>query len=365
MRFAALYMLFGAGLSLLFGLIMVIGAIRAKVAKRRFGDDKRVTALMTFDPAKRRAFKGVFMVLATALAFVAAARPQYGKEKQLIPATKVDIVIVLDYSKSMYATDIEPSRTYRAKIEVGELIQALPGVRFGAVAFSGDAIGFPVTNDGATIAQFFRGIEPNDMPVPGTSLSRGLHTARDLLERDPKSKDHRRFVILITDGEDLQGSPRSVAASMGEEGTTIHVVQIGSESEVRIPEIGPDGNQTGWHKNKDTGAELTTKVSKESTRQLQSIADATPGGKLVIAAEGKTGITELLDELKESLKTGEFVEHSEDVYADVYEYPLGGAIVLLFLEALLTDSPRRKFWRRPPPAQTGRKLPFVRSAENA
>ena len=47
---------------------------------------------------------------AVILAFVAAAGPQYGKGTRSVPATNLDVVVVLDYSKSMYARDVAPSR---------------------------------------------------------------------------------------------------------------------------------------------------------------------------------------------------------------------------------------------------------------
>ena len=53
--------------------------------------------------------------------------------------------------------------------------------------------------------------------VPGTS--RALESARNLLRRDPKSKDHKRFIVLITDGEDLEGSPVGIARSIANDGT--------------------------------------------------------------------------------------------------------------------------------------------------
>jgi len=355
MIFAQPLMLLGSVLALLFGVVLLIGAFRARAARRRFGDEKRIVALVTFDPSKRRAYKGVFLVLAVALAFVAAARPQYGKERQLVPAVKVDIILTLDFSKSMYAQDVEPSRIFRAREEVAELVQALPGVRFGAVAFSGDAMGFPVTSDGAAVAQFFRGLEPNDMPVPGTSISKALDQARELLRRDPKAKDHRRFVILITDGEDLEGSPRNIAASLGEDGTTIYVVQIGGRTPERIPDIGPDGVMNGYRKN-DAGQDMTTELTARGEAQLESIAKATQGGRVVRAADGRTGIEEITNELKDAMKSGEFSEHYEDIYADVYEWPLGAAILFLMIEAMLTDSPRRRFSRRVPPPEATRRF---------
>lgn len=353
--FGAPIWLFGTLVSLAFGGFLLFGAYRAAVARRRFGDEGRITALMTHDPSTRRAYKGTFLVAASALAFTAAARPHYGKEKQLVPATKVDVIVALDFSKSMYARDVEPSRAARAKAEVAELVQSLPGARFGAVAFAGDAMGFPVTEDGPAVAQFFRGLEPNDMPVGGTNLTRALELARELLRKDPKSKDHKRYVILITDGEDLEGSPRSVANSLGDDETTIHVVQIGGRTPERIPEIGPDGEMLGWRKTED-GKFMTTELTARGEAQLDNIAKATPGGRVVRAEAGRTGIEEITRDLKASMQSGEFTEHYVDVYADVYEYPLGLAILLLLVEAFITDSPRSRFTRRQPPPKVDRRF---------
>jgi Ca-activated chloride channel family protein len=361
LNFAAPYFLFGALGSLLVGLVLVIGGLKAGRDRARFGDPDRVRALATFDPAKRRAWKGVLLVLATALAFVTAARPQYGKGTRLIPATNVDVIIALDYSKSMYARDVEPSRIFRAKGEVTRLIKDLEGARFGAVAFAGEAMGFPVTADGSAIAQFLRQLEPNDMPVGGTALGRALDMAGDLLARDPQSEKHKRIIILITDGEDLEGDPVEIARDIGGAGTTIHVVQIGGRTPERIPEIGEDGRITGWRQDR-RGQALVTELTREGEAQLAQIAAATPGGKVIRAEKGETGIDELTQELKRQM-TDEYAEKVETVYADIYFYPLGLAIVLLIIEAFVTDAPRRRFVRRVPPALTPRGAAFARPPE--
>ena len=195
--------------------LVVAGALRARRrsaprrASRAFGDPER-------DPRARHGAtrrsgargRACSLVLATALAFVALARPQYGKGTRLIPATNLDVVIVLDYSKSMYARDVEPSRIVRAKVEVARLIKDLEGARFGAVAFAGEPMGFPLTADGAAIAQFLRQLEPNDMPVGGTAIARALDAgARAARGAIPKSREHKRIILLVTDGEDLEGDP--------------------------------------------------------------------------------------------------------------------------------------------------------------
>src|SRR5690606_40822250 len=103
------------------------------------------------------------------------------------------VILVLDYSKSMYGKAVSPPRMKRAKVEVARLITELGGARFGAVAFAGDTMAFPVTSDGAAIAQFFRGLEPIDMPIGGTSIARALDTARELLARAPLDRKSTRL----------------------------------------------------------------------------------------------------------------------------------------------------------------------------
>jgi Ca-activated chloride channel family protein len=357
-NFGAPWFLLGTALALLVGALLFLGSLAGARAAARFGDPERVQALLTADPAKRRAWKGVLLVAATALAFVAAARPQYGKGTRLIPATNVDVVIVLDYSKSMYARDVEPSRIFRAKVEVSRLVKELEGARFAGVAFAGEPMGFPLTADGSAIAQFLRQLDPNDMPVGGTAIALALEQARDLLKRDPKSFEHKRIVVLITDGEDLQGDPVAAAQSIGAEGTTIHVVQIGGRTPERIPEIGTDGKIAGWRTD-SKGKPLTTALTVEGEKQLADIA-AAGHGKLIRAEKGSTGIDQITAELKKQMKS-ELGEKVETVYADVYFYPLGLAILLLIAEVFLGEVPLRVFTRRTPPPATKAQLKLRRA----
>jgi Ca-activated chloride channel family protein len=333
--------------------LLVLGAFSTARAVRRFGDLDRITALTTSDPAKRRAWKGVLLVIAVALAFVAAARPQYGKGTRLIPATNVDVVLALDYSKSMYARDVEPSRIFRAKVEVARLVKELEGARFAAVAFAGEPMGFPLTADGSAVAQFLRQLDPNDMPVGGTAIARALEQARELLHRDPKAAEHKRIILLVTDGEDLEGDPEAAARSIGAEGTVIHVVQIGGRTPERIPEISADGKIAGWRTDRQ-GRPLTTALTVEGEKQLAAVAEG-GHGKLVRAERGTTGIDQIAAELKKQMRR-ELGEKLETVYADVYYYPLVLAILLLIAEVFVGETPRRIFTRRPAPVATKAQL---------
>jgi len=358
-KFAVPEWLFGTGLALLVAVVLVVGGVLLSRNVKRFGDEALMRGLVTANPSGRRAFKGVLVVLAVALSFIALAQPQYGRGTRLIPATNLDVVIVLDYSKSMYAKDITPSRILRAKSEVGRLIQDLPGARFGAVAFAGEPIAFPLTSDGASIAQFFRQLSPNDMPVGGTAIARALESGRELLERDPKSKTHKRVMLLVTDGEDLEGDPVAAAESAKSADITIDVVQIGGRTPEPIPDVNEAGESHGYRTD-DQGKPLTTSLSAEGEEQLSKIASST-GGVIVQSARGDTGITEISRRLSR-LVTEELSEKVETVYADVYMYPLGLALLLVLLETFVNEAPRRKQATAVPPPKRLRKKRLKKAA---
>ncbi len=346
MRFAALGWLVGVLYAVGVGAMLVIGAILLVRAIRRYGEESKVLGLMTSHTGTRRAIRGVLLVLGLAAAFVALARPQYGQGTRMVPATNLDIVVALDYSKSMFARDVTPSRSMRAKTEVSRLIANLPGARFGAVAFAGEPSAFPLTSDGSAIAQFFRQLTPNDMPVGGTCLAKALERARQLLVAEPLSKKHEKVIVLVTDGEDLQGDPVAVAKAAKEEGITVHVVQIGGRTPEPIPDVDETGKVLGIRRDR-SGNPLTTSLSAEGEQQLSEIATSA-GGQIVRSATGSTGIDELSKILSRWV-TEELSEKVETVYADVYAYPLGFALVLLMLEAFLGDSRRLPTPVKPPP----------------
>jgi len=347
----------------LFAGALVLASIRRGRATSAFGEPALVSKLESFDAAGRRALKGVLLVVALVSAFLALARPQWGRGTKLVPATNLDVVIVLDYSKSMYARDVAPSRIARAKAEVSKLTRELPGARFAAVAFAGEPMSFPLTSDSAAIAQFFRQLEPNDMPVGGTAIARALERARELLARDPKSKEHVRVIVLVTDGEDLEGDPVAVARNAAEEKTRIDVVQIGGRAPEPVPEVNAEGKVVNLRRDED-GKPLTTELSAEGEAQLAEIAKVT-GGAIVRAERGETGIDDVARSLKRMMRE-ELAERVETAFDEEYMWPLGAAVLLLIVEGMVPEAPLPKLPSGvlAMPSRTGRIRPEKRTKRN-
>jgi Ca-activated chloride channel family protein len=179
------------------------------------------------------------------------------------------------------------------------------------------------------------------MPVGGTATAKALERAREHLKRDPTASEHVRRIVLVTDGEDLEGDPARVAQECATEGTVIDVVQIGNTAPEVIPEVNADGKVTGIRKD-DEGKPLTTSLSKDGEQQLVKIAQAT-GGVIVQSEKGTTGIEKITERLSKMMRE-ELSERVETVYDDVFWIPLLAALALLLNDAFIFDTPWRKPW---------------------
>jgi Ca-activated chloride channel homolog len=337
--------LFGASVhAVSFVLIVLLAAAllfyahtRNTEARKRFGEPQLVRRLFQGTEAWRSRLKHSLQLLALVFALIAFARPQGGSGKRSLIETTLDVVLVIDFSKSMYARDIAPNRIERAKIEVADLVRRLRGARFGAVAFAGEPMSFPLSRDGNAITQFYKQLSPADMPVGGTATAKALERARELLNRDPEAKGHERVILLVTDGEDLEGDPVKVAENCAAEGTKIHVVQIGGSAAEVIPEMDDDGNMVGTRKD-SRGKPMTTSLSSEGEAQLKSLAETT-GGTLLRSSSGNAGISELSKLIQRTSKAGQ----RQEVITGRDEWfglPLALALLCLVIDLLLHDRTR-------------------------
>ena len=279
----------------------------------------------------------VLLVAGAALVILAVARPQEAGQATPTKPRGMDIVLALDLSKSMLAQDVRPSRLERAKAELGLLSERLKGHRFALVAFAGAAfVQCPLTTDVAAAKLFMRALNPNEMPVPGTSLSRALVTALDLLkEQEGKPSPRGKAIVLLTDGEGHDEDPMVEAKQAKEKGVIVHTVGFGTKGGGPVPEYDAEGRWTGWKK--DEGREI---LSTLNTELLQKIADTT-GGKAFHVGPGGQGMDGLTKALEEQSK-GELEADVLVEYQDRFEWVLLPAFLIFVGEAVLTDRRRRR-----------------------
>src|SRR5439155_20220203 len=180
-------------------------------------------------PAERWRFIRLgLMLFGVAGIVVALARPQWGIVREKIEREGVDVVLVLDSSGSMATEDVPPNRFFLARQALASLIARLEGDRFGLVAFEGEAYPLaPLTLDADALGLFLDTMEPGMVPAPGTSLGMGLAKGLDLfVDKDRSNK----VMVLVSDGEDLEGDIEDAVGKAKAAGVVVHTVGVGTEA---------------------------------------------------------------------------------------------------------------------------------------
>ena len=184
-----------------------------------------------------RGFRLVLMLLALAFALLAAARPQVGARLVQVERQGTEIVIVLDVSLSMEATDVVPNRLERSKQEIRELLEGLRGDKVGLVVFAGSSFLLcPLTLDAAAANLFLDAVSVDILPDPGTNLEEALGGALRAFGEEDSPRG--RAVILFTDGESHLGDPLSAVEELSAQGTPLITVGVGTPQGEPIPGFG-------------------------------------------------------------------------------------------------------------------------------
>src|SRR5208337_1851390 len=175
----------------------------------------------------RRRLRAALLLLAAALLTITLARPQLGFDLEEVEQRGLDIMVAVDTSKSMLATDIAPSRLERAKLAALDLIQKAGTDRLGLVAFAGDAfLECPLTVDNTAFQQCVQALNVNSIPQGGTALAAAIDVALTAF----KEKDHYKVLVLFTDGEDNDSETGALDAAKkaAEAGLRIFTIGIGT-----------------------------------------------------------------------------------------------------------------------------------------
>src|SRR5207344_299049 len=128
-------------------------------------------------------------------------------------------------------------------------------------------------------------VEPGIVPAPGTSLGVGL--AKSLAAFVDKER-RNKVLVLVSDGEDLEGDVDEAVRRAKEAGVVAHTVAVGTEAGQPVPEMDADGRVTGY-KRDDQGNPV---VSRLQMQTLESIARGT-GGRTFRITPSDTSLSRL------------------------------------------------------------------------
>ncbi len=330
MRFFDPQMLFAVWIAPLLGLVLIHGMLRRKRLLERFSSAKGLLSLAPGASPRRRWIKGGLMLGVLIFLSLALAGPQYGFRWQEIEQRGVDLILALDCSRSMTATDIGPTRLDRAKREIYDLLNRLQGDRVGLVAFSGTAfLQCPLTLDYSGFHIFLDALTPDFLPVGGTDIPEALRTAQAAF--DPKANTDKA-VILITDGENTgSGDPIEAAQELQKAGIKLFCIGVGAEEGVPIP--APGG---GFQK--DAKGDIV--LSRLDEPLLKKIAVITRGTYVRSVAGDMDLDVIYAEEIRGKMERERVTSGRKQVWEDRFQWFLLAALVLFIAEIFISPKAR-------------------------
>jgi Ca-activated chloride channel homolog len=321
---------------LLIPLLLLAFIIFRKAAKRafsQFGDPALLFSLIPEYSAARPILKFILLTLALLFLIVGIAGPQFGSKLTEVKKKGIEIIIALDVSNSMLATDIQPSRLERAKQSISKLVDQMNNDKIGMVVFAGDAYTqLPITTDYVSAKVFLDAIHTDMVPIQGTAIGKAIDLAATSFSPEEKSK---KAIILITDGENFEDDAPKAATAASEKGIVVHAIGIGLPQGAPVPIPGNYGQQN-FMKDKDGNVV----ISKLNEPLLQQVA-AAGGGVYVRANNTSIGLNTVMEALDKLQKTDIESKVYSD-YDDRFQYFIAIAIILFFIEIIILE--RKNKW---------------------
>jgi Ca-activated chloride channel family protein len=307
---------------LLLLLAVPIGLAVRLVLRRRLPAERigfPVLGFLAGEPASRRArwrlLPDVVRIGALALLVTALARPQLPHEVREVRSKSRNLMLALDISSSMKATDFKPgNRLEVARQVLGDFARRRQGDLLGLVIFAGRSfLQAPLTPDTELLGEMLRRVEIGQLPDGtgiGTALALCLSQLKDLPNR-------ASAIVLITDGANNTGSPGPFVAAEAARAIGVRIHTIG----VSAPDTTGFDDGFIWRQGR-----TPDRLTSSDERVLRRIAERS-GGEYFRATdpEALEGIMQKLDPLeRQEVKINETRD-----YQELFPWLLAPALLLL------------------------------------
>ncbi|MCF8371160.1 MAG: VWA domain-containing protein [Bacteroidales bacterium] len=314
-------------------MIFIIAWQMRKRAIKNFGDMKIIKVLMEDVSLLRPIWKFGIAMLAMGFLILGIAGPQRGSKLKEVKRKGVELVICLDVSNSMLAEDIQPNRLERSKRAISKLLDELQNDKIGLIIFAGEAyVQLPITTDYAAAKMFLSTVNTQVVPTQGTAIGAAIELAMKSFTTDIEKN---KAIIIITDGENHEDDAIAKAQEAADKGIIVHTIGMGLPKGAPIP-IGNSGRSN--FRTDRTGQIV---ISKLDETMLQQIASAGQG-KYIRANNSQTGLNKLFEEINR-MEQSEIESTAYSEYEDRFQYFIGVALLLLFLEFVILERKNKYF----------------------
>ena len=310
---AYLYLLLLLPLSTLFYLFS--NYIRKNRIKK-IGDPELIGLLMPDVSNYRPEIKSGLILICISLFSFLLARPQFGSKLENIKRKGVEIMIAVDISNSMLATDLQPSRIEKAKRLVARLVDKLENDKVGMIVFAGDAFTqLPITSDYISAKMFLESINPSLINKQGTAIGAAINLAsRSFTPQEGVGK----AIIIITDGENHEGGVTNAVKEAVDKGIQVHVLGVGSANGAPIPLDG-----TNDFRRDSEGNVIVTRLNEEMCKEI-----AKEGNGVYVRVDNTNSAEKTInDEIAKMAK----IDINSKIYTEFDEQFQAIAWIILFL----------------------------------
>lgn len=306
---------------------------RGGVPTVRFSSMATLRALGKRAESRTGDFLTSLLYVALACLILALARPQAGKSMTKVQSSGIDIMLLIDVSRSMLAEDFtignkRANRLDTVKEVTEHFIEGRPNDRIGILAFAGRPyLVSPLTLDHDWLLQNLERVRiglVEDMTAIGSAIASG---ASRLTNRDSKS----RILVLLTDGESNAGKvpPETAAEAAKAIGVKLYAIGAGSKGIAPVP-VGKDMFGRTVYDN------VRVDFNDTGLQKIAQIAD----GKFYRATDTRS-LQNIFAEI-DSLEKSEAEIERYRQYRDLFPWFIGTGLALLAGQMLLAQTVWRK-----------------------
>lgn len=302
---------------LLISLLIVIYILYIKWRNKVVRSFKNENTYATFlQPVSTQRLFVRYTLLRTGIAFLifALMQPALGVQKVKGTTNGAELIFAVDISNSMNTQDTKTkeSRLTVAKRVMNQLINKANIGQVGLVVFAGDAYTqLPLTANKNAVKLYVNELSTDYISNQGTNIASAFKNANQLFT----SRNNKKILVLITDGEDHGGQLKNSIASLKEKNVNFLLLGIGSEKGGLVP--APSNQNQRWMRDQD-GKVVVSKINRKMLRNIVQLTN----GLILISDSPFPNISKFLTEIN-SNSTGNLVHLKFKVKKNRYQWPLG------------------------------------------
>lgn len=304
-------------------LAVPLGLVARLILRRGRPPEERIgfsaLGFLVAEPTSRRArwrlLPDALRIAGLALLVVALARPQVPHDVREVKSQARNLMLALDISSSMKATDFKPgNRLEVARRVLGDFARRREGDLLGLVIFAGRSfLQAPLTPDTDLLGEMLERVEIGQLP-DGTGIGTALALCLAQLKNLP---NRASAIVLITDGANNTGSPGPFVAAEAARaiGVRIHTIGVSATDTSRF------GDGFIWRQGRTPDV-----LTSSDERVLRRIAERS-GGEYFRATDPEA-LERIMEELDPMERQEVIINQTRD-YRELYPWALAPGLLLL------------------------------------